>query len=58
MKRVYTTNFQGRELCERRVNWPSSQTVSVFISYGDTAVMVTACMAKEARENADTFRSA
>lgn len=55
MKRVYTTDFQGRELRVETGELAQLANGSVFISYGDTAVMITACMAKEARENADFF---
>ncbi len=55
MKRVYTTDFQGRELRAETGELAQLANGSVFISYGDTAVMVTACMASQARENTDFF---
>lgn len=55
MKQIFKTDFQGRELRVETGELAQLANGSVFISYGDTAVMVTACMAKEARENTDFF---
>ncbi len=55
MKQVFKTDFQGRPLTVETGELAQLANGAVFISYGDTSVMVTACMAKEPRENADFF---
>lgn len=55
MKKVFTTDFLGRELSVEVGELAQMANGSVFISYGDTQVLVNACMAKEEKEGIDFF---
>ena len=55
MKKVFKTDFLGRELCVEVGELAQMANGSVFISYGDTQILVNACMSKEAKEGIDFF---
>ncbi len=55
MKQVFKTDFAGRPLCVETGELAQLANGSVFISYGDTSVLVTACMSKEPKEGIDFF---
>ncbi len=55
MKKVFKTDFLGRELCVEVGELAQMANGSVFISYGDTQILVNACMAKEPKEGIDFF---
>lgn len=55
MKKVFKTDFLGRELSVEVGELAQMANGSVFISYGDTQILVNACMAKEAKEGIDFF---
>ena len=55
MKQVFKTDFAGRELTVETGEVAMLTNGSVWISYGDTTVMVTACMSKEAKPEIDFF---
>lgn len=55
MKKVFTTNFLGRELSVEVGEMAQLTNGSVFMSYGDTQILVNACMSKEAKEGIDFF---
>lgn len=55
MKQVFKTNFLGRELTVETGELAQLTNGSVFISYGDTQILVNACMADKPREGTDFF---
>ena len=55
MKQVFETMFAGRKLTVETGNLAQLAGGSVFIAHGDTTVMVTACMSKEAKTGIDFF---
>lgn len=55
MKQVFKTDFAGRPLSVETGELARLANGSVFISYGDTSVLVTACMSKDAKEGIDFF---
>ncbi len=55
MKKIFKTDFAGRPLSVETGELAQLANGSVFISYGDTSVLVTACMSKEPKEGIDFF---
>ena len=55
MKKVFTTDFLGRELTVETGELAQMANGSVFISYGDTQILVTATMSKQPKEGIDFF---
>ncbi|MCL1913269.1 MAG: polyribonucleotide nucleotidyltransferase [Eubacteriaceae bacterium] len=50
MKETYTINFAGRELTVEVGEMSEFANGSVFITYGQTQILVTACMSKDVKE--------
>ena len=55
MKQVFRTDLAGRPLVVETGELAQLCNGSLLISYGDTSVLVTACMSKTAREGQDFF---
>lgn len=55
MKQVFKTDFAGRPLSVEVGELAQLCNGSVFISYGDTSVLVTAAMSKDPKEGIDFF---
>ncbi|NLW70300.1 MAG: polyribonucleotide nucleotidyltransferase [Eubacteriaceae bacterium] len=55
MKQVFKTDLAGRELVVETGELAQLCNGSIFISYGDTSVLVTAAMTKTAKEGMDFF---
>ncbi len=55
MKKVFKTDFAGRPFVVEAGELAQLTNGSVFVSYGDTSVLVAATMSKDARENTDYF---
>ena len=53
MDKVYSVDFGGRELTIETKKVARQADGSCFVRYGDTAVLVTACRAREASEGID-----
>ena len=55
MKQVFSIEFMGRTLTAEVGELAQFANGSVFVSYGDTQILVTACMTKEPKQNIDFF---
>ena len=55
MKQTFQTDFAGRPLVVELGELAQLTNGSALVSYGDTTVLVTACMSKEQKQNIDFF---
>ncbi|MFA0815879.1 MAG: polyribonucleotide nucleotidyltransferase [Anaerofustis sp.] len=55
MKQIFQTDFAGRPLVVELGELAQLANGSALVSYGDTTVLVTACMSKEQKQNIDFF---
>ncbi len=55
MKQIFKTDFAGRPFVVELSELAQLTNGSALVSYGDTSVLVTACMSKEQKQNIDFF---
>lgn len=54
-RKTYTIDLEGKSLTAEFGNYAAQANGSVMVYFGDTVVLVTACMSKEPREGIDFF---
>ncbi len=55
MTQIFKTMLAGREVTVETGTLAQQTNGSAFVSYGDTQILITACMSKEPKSNADFF---